>query len=147
MRERFLVETDFLFGLNARDHLYPYVLKILEKHRRREIEITVSSAASIEAALIMLSRKLQLDIVVRALRLMEAKLVEYKVNTYASIALEVIAKALILKMKHPELTFFDSIHIALSTITNTVLITSDKTIAKVMEEEKLRYTTYRDIVP
>jgi len=43
MVESALVETDFLFGLNARDRLYPYVMKVLERHRRGEIRVMVSS--------------------------------------------------------------------------------------------------------
>ncbi len=146
MRDNILVETDFLFGLNVRDKLYPYVIELLERHRKRMVNIVLSPAAPLEASLVMLSRGFSLDKVVRVLKLMDAKLIEYKVYSYTPLTLDIMVRALETRSKYPRLTLFDSIHIATAKVTGYTLVTSDKTIARVMEREGLDYIEYHDIV-
>lgn len=143
---RLIVETEFLFGLSARDKLHPHVSRLLELHRSGRISIVLSPAAPLEAFLVMLSRGVRYDAVSRALRLMRDKLAEYRVNTYAPPSLEAAAFAAELRSRHPELTFFDSLHIAVAATLDIPLLTSDKTIAKVMGEEKLKHMDYREFL-
>jgi len=140
-----LVETDFLFGLSAEDKLHPKVMKVLEKHRKGELKLVVSSASPIEASLVLLSHGINAEITVKILKLMRDKLAEYKANTYAPITLEVMAKALELKKKHKTLTLFDSIHISLAATLNIPLLTSDKTIQKTMKTENIKHLNYNTI--
>ena len=106
----------------------------------------MSPAAPLEASLVMLSRGMRYDAVSRALRLVRDKLAEYRVNTYASPRLEAAAFAAELRSRHPELTFFDSLHIAVAATLGVPLLTSDKTIAKVAGEEKLKHMDYRGFI-
>ena len=69
-----LVETDFLFGLNAKNKLYPSVLNILEKYKKGEIRIVISSASSIEAYLTLIARNIDTEVIANVLRLMNMKI-------------------------------------------------------------------------
>ncbi len=140
----YLVETDFLFGLNAKDKLYPYVRAVLEPHRKRRIRVHVSSAAPIEALLVMRSRGISYDKAIRVLELMELKLVEYNVVDYVPITLSTMVLAEKLRLKYSNLTYFDSIHIALAVENNLTLITGDKDLANVMEKEGYSSIEYKD---
>ena len=142
MAREVLVETDFLFGLSAGDKLYSQVMRVLERHRKGEIRIVVSSASPIEVSLTLLSRGMDIEIVAKVLKLMNTKLAEYRVNIYAPVTLEVIAKALELKKKYKTLTLFDSVHISLATILGIPLLTSDKTMQNTMEIENIEYLNY-----
>jgi len=73
-----LVETDFLFGLSAGDKLYSQVMRVLERHRKGEIRIVVSSASPIEVSLTLLSRGMDIGIVAKVLKLINTKLAEYQ---------------------------------------------------------------------
>jgi len=106
----------------------------------------VSSAAPLEASLVLLSRGMQHSTVSRALRLMRDKLAEYRVSTYAPLSLESTAFAAELRSRHPELTFFDSLHIAIAATLGIPLLTSDKAIAKVLGEEKLKHLDYVELL-
>ncbi|GEM_PF-604975 len=145
MRKKILVETDFLFGLNSRDRLYPIVMEILKKHRDGEIELMISSAAPLEASLVLLSRGFQLDKVVKILGLMSMKLAEYRVDHFIPIRLEIVVKALELRSKYDDLTFFDSIHIALAAVTGFTLLTSDERMKEVMRAEGITYLDYHGL--
>ncbi len=145
MVREILVETDFLFGLSAEDKLHPYVMKVLEKHRKGEVKVVISSASPIEASLALLSHGKSIEITAKILKLMRDKLAEYKANTYAPITLEVMAKALELKKKHKKLTLFDSIHISLATTLNIPLLTSDKTIQNIAKTENISHLKYSTI--
>jgi len=145
VRRRVLVETDFLFGLNARDKLYPYVTRLLEKHRKGELMLSLSSVSSLEATLVLLSRGFKARMVIRILRLMNTKLSEYNIDSYTPLSLKVIAEALELKEKYKQLTFFDSIHIATAKTMGLPLVTSDKTLARIMKAESIEYLEYKDV--
>ena len=140
-----LVETDFLFGLSAGDKLHSKVIRVLEKHRRGEIRIVVSSASPLEATLALISHGIEANVASKAIKLMIAKLAEYRANTYAPITLNAMVKALELKMKYNALTFFDSIHISLATTLNIPLLTSDALMMKIMEAEGIEHLSYETI--
>ncbi len=143
--KEFLVETDFLFGLSAKDKLHPYVMKLLSRCRRGEVRVVVSSAAPLEVMLVLLSRGFDVGTVARVLKLMSTKLTEYRVSTYAPITPEAAARASELRVKYRALTLFDSIHIAIASEVGLTLLTSDKTIAEVMEAEGLNHLEYRNL--
>ncbi len=73
---------------------------------------------------------------------MNTKLAEYRVNNYIPVRLEIMVKALELKNKYSELTFFDSIHIAVAAVTGITLITNDKTLIEIMKAEDIKYLDY-----
>lgn len=142
MDRSILVETDFLFGLSARDKLHPYVSKILEMHRRGEVRIIISSASPIEASLTLLSHGIDPGTIIRVLELMNAKLIEYRVKDYAPITLEALAKAMELRGKYGMLAFFDSIHLALAITLDIPLLTSDKVLHEIMKLEGIKRLSY-----
>lgn len=139
----YLAETSLLFGLNAKDKLHPHVVKILKLHHKHAIRLYISSAAPIEAILVMRSRGISHENIIRALELMNAKLVEYNASTYVPVTLHTIRIAEELRSKHPILTYFDSIHIALAAENNLILITSDKEMIRVIEQEGYDYVEYK----
>ena len=140
-----LVETDFLFGLSKRDRLHSAVMKVLELHRKGRVRIRVSSAAPLEAALVLLSRGFDPSVVTRALRLMEEMLDEYRVSGYEPLTLAVVRDAVRLRSVHGQLTLFDALHMALSSQAEMPLLTADKTVRRVMEREGLPALDYGDL--
>jgi len=140
-----LVETDFLFGLNAKNNLFPKVLRILEERKKGRLKVIISSASRfspIEVFLVLLSRNMSYEVITKVIKLMNAKLAEYRINDFAPITLDVVAKALELKMKYRELTLFDSIHISLAKILGIPLLTGDNVMLKVIELEKIAHLSY-----
>ena len=85
------------------------------------------------------------EAITKVIKLMNAKLAEYRINDFAPITLDVVVKALELRMKYKELTLFDSIHISLAKTLNMPLLTSDNVILKVMEQEKIKHLRYEAI--
>jgi len=140
-----LVETDFLFGLNARDKLFPKVLRILEERKKGRLKVIISSASPIEVFLALFSRNMSYEVITKVIKLMNAKLAEYRINDFAPITLDVVVKALELRMKYKELTLFDSIHISLAKTLSIPLLTSDNVMLKVMEQEKIKHLSYEAI--
>ena len=131
MRRVVVVESDFLFGLSARDRLHPYVVRVLELHRRGVVSVVVAGAAPLEVALVLLSRGFGLDVVSRVLELMRSKLAEYGASRFASIDCSTVAEALRLRASYPQLTFFDSIHVATAKVSGYTLVTSDGVLQQV----------------
>ena len=142
MPKEVLVETDFLFGLNAKNNLFPKVLRILEERKKGRLKVIISSASPIEVFLVLLSRNMSYEVITKVIKLMNAKLAEYRINDFAPITLDVVAKALELKMKYRELTLFDSIHISLAKILGIPLLTGDNVMLKVIELEKIAHLSY-----
>jgi len=140
-----LVETDFLFGLNAKDNLFPKVLRILEERKKGRLKVIISSASPIEVFLVLLSRNMSYEAITKVIKLMNTKLAEYRINDFAPITLDVVVKALELRMKYKQLTLFDSIHISLAKTLNMPLLTSDNVMLKVMEQEKIKHLSYEAI--
>lgn len=145
MPKEVLVETDFLFGLNAKDNLFPKVLRILEERKKGRLKVIISSASPIEVFLVLLSRNMSYEAITKVIKLMNTKLAEYRINDFAPITLDVVVKALELRMKYKELTLFDSIHISLAKTLNMPLLTSDNVMLKVMEQEKIKHLSYEAI--
>lgn len=145
MPKEVLVETDFLFGLNARDKLFPKVLRILEERKKGRLKVIISSASPIEVFLALFSRNMSYEVITKVIKLMNAKLAEYRINDFAPITLDVVVKALELRMKYKELTLFDSIHISLAKTLSIPLLTSDNVMLKVMEQEKIKHLSYEAI--
>ena len=145
MPKEVLVETDFLFGLNAKDNLFPKVLRILEERKKGRLKVIISSTSPIEVFLVLLSRNMSYEAITKVIKLMNTKLAEYRINDFAPITLDVVVKALELRMKYKQLTLFDSIHISLAKTLNIPLLTSDNVILKVMEQEKIKHLRYEAI--
>ncbi len=140
-----VVEADFLFGLSARDKLHPYVVRVLELCRRGVVGIVVSGAAPLEVALVLLSRGFSLDVVSRVLELMESKLAEYGANNFANLDCSIVAEALKLRTSYPQLTFFDSIHVATAKVNGFALATSDSVLQQVARSLGVECLELRDL--
>ena len=135
--DKILVETDFLFGLRKSDKLNKYVMKLLQLHRRGEFKILISSPSFLEVALVLLSRGFKPVQASRVLELMKLKLQEYRVRDYVSLTPEVVIQALFFKNKY-NITFFDSLHLSGAKVNNLTLVTRDKTLLRVAEQEKVK---------
>lgn len=120
-----LIETDFLFGIRENDELNPLVEKALNQHREGKLDLTVSGAAPIEAHAVMDSQGVDQSTISKALSLMESRLVQEKIDEYTDITLTDMSAATRLRNEIGELTFFDSIHAAISTRTQTPILSSD----------------------
>lgn len=120
-----IVETDFLFGIREDDDLNPFVEKALEQHREDKLDLTVSGAAPIEAYAVMASQGVDQSTISEALSLMESKLVQEETDEYTSVTLSDMSTAARLRSKIGELTFFDSIHAAISSRKQTPILSSD----------------------
>jgi len=123
---KILVETDFLFGLREKDKLHSQVLKILNMHKRGEIEVQVLSSALLEARVVLYSEGFDPKVIMEIIELMETILLEYDVNTYVPILPVDTIIAENLRIKNDKLGFFDSLHAAISMRTGIPLLSSDK---------------------
>ena len=103
--KRFLVETDFLFGLSEDSWLHSTVMEVLRLNRVGAFEVFVSSASPMEVFLVLASRGFGLEVVAKALNLMRLKLEEYEADRYRATSLESLRLAAELRIRYLELTF------------------------------------------
>lgn len=122
---KLIIETDFLFGIREDDDLNPFVEKALEQHQEGKLDLTVSGAAPIEAYAVMASQEVNQSTISEALSLMEAKLVQEETDKYTNVTLSDMSTAARSRNEIRELTFFDSIHAAISSRTQTPILSSD----------------------
>lgn len=132
---RILVETGFLLALNPRDRNHEWALEVLGEARRPDTLLFISPAAPIELSLIMRSRGLSDEEVSRALYAMEAAIKRYTAPYYPPLELRHLAYAAELRLKYPELGFFDSIHAAISILENLTYRDLDETVSKIVASE------------
>jgi len=132
---RILVETGFLLALNPRDKHHEWALEILEKSRRRENILHISPIAPIELSLIMKSRGYNDKSILRVLNAIYSIIRRYAKPYSPLLELEHIIYATELRIKYPELTFFDSIHVSVAILNKLVYYDLDKTIKKVIDLE------------
>ncbi|MEA2089709.1 MAG: hypothetical protein U9O89_02995 [Thermoproteota archaeon] len=122
---RYLVETDFLFGLREKDPLHQNVMKALVDHKEGRVRLTLSSASPLEVMVVALSQGVQLEQLATAIHLMDVELSANKVHRYLSPSLGDIRTSLRMRLENKELTLFDSLHAAAAKNNSLCMLSSD----------------------
>jgi len=133
--EKILVETDFLFALNPRNHLHQAALKLLEKAAEKRALLHISPAAPIEASLTLMSRGFNYEQAARILEAMERAIARYTKAISLRLDLSTVNYSFRLRAKYSQLGFFDSLHASLALLNMLTYVGSDEKVAKVVEEE------------
>ncbi len=136
MPVRALIETGFLLALNPRDRNHGWALKLLEEGRRGLVELYISPAAPVEASLILRGRGLSEEEVREALEAMEDAILLYTRPRYVQLSLAHAALAARFRSRHPELTFFDSLHAAVAVAEGLAYYDLDGVLKRIIEEER-----------
>ncbi len=123
---KFLVETDFLFGLREGDRVHDKVSKALRLHRSGEINLSLLSSAVVEFRVVLYSHGLGPGAVAEAAGLALAELADAGVRECVEVSLEDLVIAERLRQEHEELGFFDSIHAAAAKRRRTPLLSADE---------------------
>jgi len=132
---RALIETGFMLALNPEDKHHEWAMKTLEEAKRGEITLYISPAAPIELSLIMKAKGLGDDVVARALNAIETIINRYAKLHYPQLGLRELIHAAKLRARHPELTFFDSIHAAVAIINNLAYYDLDQAVKNIVVNE------------
>lgn len=122
---KFIVETDFLFALRPSDDLHAQAKEALQRHQEGDFKLKVSGASPVEANAVMASQGLAEKEISEALSLMETDLASYGIDQYTKITISDIWKSSGFRQKVKPLTFFDSVHAALSARNETPLLSSN----------------------
>jgi predicted nucleic acid-binding protein len=121
----YLVETEFLFGINPSDRWHNKVMQILELFKKREGgELRFSASALLEMSLVLQSRGLRMEKIEETLFLAKQKLFESNVLEEWLNSDDVIRAYELLKKFDVE--YFDAMHAAVALGRNAVLVTNDK---------------------
>ena len=130
-----LVETGFLLALNPRDVYHSWALNILENARRKQFILYISPVASIELSLIMKSRGYFDQDIMQVLDAVDAVIKRYITPRYPTLEIKHLSYAAKLRVKYPELTFFDSIHASIAICNDLVYIDLDKLLKDIISKE------------
>ncbi len=130
-----LLETGFMLALNPRDEHHEWALKILKKSRGRANVLHISPVAPIELSLIMKSKGYSDKSILRVLNALHSIIRRYTRPYYPRLELEHVMYAAELRLKHPVLTFFDSIHASVAILNSLTYYDLDKTIRNVIDKE------------
>lgn len=110
---KYLVETDFLFGLRPSDHYNSAVEKALKLTKGRKIELKVITSAIFEVRTVLYSQGKSSEEISRVLTLMKQKLDENNIKE-EYIQFDDFILADYLRSQHAKLTYFDALHAAIS---------------------------------
>ncbi len=133
--KRVLLETGFLFALNPNDRNHRWALEILNKAKEGELEICISPAAPIEVSLLLKTRGLNDVAIAEVLRTMDEAISLFKKPLYCKLTLLHLSYAAELRTKYEKLTFFDSIHAAVSIMERLTYADLDPIVREVVEKE------------
>jgi predicted nucleic acid-binding protein len=123
-KEIVLVESDFLFGLQVTDGRHSRVIRTLERHKLGEIGIRVLSSAIVEVRSALYSRGLSQKKIEDFFFLMGVILEDYGVEEFVPVEPGDVTIAERMRIEYTELTFFDSLHAAVSKRLNLKLLSS-----------------------
>lgn len=135
MPNEILVETGFLLALNPRDRHHDWALNILEEAKAKKIRLYISPIAPIELSLIMRSKKYDEESINRLLNALDSALRRYTKPLYPRITLWHVVYATELRMKYPELTFFDSIHASIAINNRLIYHDLDEVLSSIIRRE------------
>lgn len=129
------METGFLLALNPRNKHHRWALRTLEETREKEIILNISPIAPIELSLIMKSREYDNSEILQVLNALDSIIRRYTKPYYPQLELEHIIYATELRIRYPELTFFDSIHTSIAILNNLTYYDLDNVIKTVIDAE------------
>ncbi len=135
MALRALVETGFMLALNPRDRHHEWAMKVLEEAARGEIVLFISPAAPIELSLVMRAKGREDRDVLQALRAVEEVIRRYTKPRFPPLGLRELVYAAELRMRHPDLTFFDSIHASVAILNKLTYYDLDEVVGEVVAVE------------
>ncbi len=133
-----LVETGFLFALNPKDKYHKWALNVLENARNKRIILYVSPVAPIELSLIMKSEGYSDREIVEVLEAIDDIINRYALPQYPLLELGLLAYATELRVRYPELTFFDSIHASIAIRNSLLYYDLDEVLRNVIDRELSR---------
>ncbi len=138
---RILVETDFIFGLNPRDKLHPYIKGILKLHRQGDIRCYLAGTALVEFRTVLYSHGLSSKEVYEALIIIFDKLGEYNIDVIP-IKPNHIITADFLRTLYPQLGFFDALHAGVAYEEDMTLVSYDEMYSQIEEISWKRITQF-----
>lgn len=124
-RLEYIVETDFLFGLRPSDRLHDLVTAALQKNLKGELRLIVSGASPIEANAVMASQGLAEKQIGEAFSLIRTTLQKHRLERYTWITISDVQNASSSRQRLRGLTFFDSLHAAISSRMGAPVLSSD----------------------
>jgi len=133
-----LVETGFLFALNPKDKYHKWALNVLENARNKRIILYVSPVAPIELSLIMKSEGYSDREIVEVLEAIDDIINRYALPQYPLLELGLLAYATELRVRYPELTFFDSIHASIAIRNSLLYYDLDEVLRNIIDRELSR---------
>lgn len=125
------VESDFLFGLRKSDIRHSHVLHALNAHKHDRLQIEILSSAVIEVRTVLASRDFESKIIEEILSLMAALLGDYGVSDFVPLGLSDAILAERMRSDWPTLSFFDSLHAAISKARRCKLLSSEEIYKKI----------------
>ena len=141
-QQEVIVESDFLFGLRKSDARHSRVIAALEMHKNGRLRITPLSSAALEVRTVLYSRDVQSEDVEETFTLMAALLAEYGIGDALPVNIADVIVAERLRRDEPGLTFFDSLHAAVSKRLGVTVLSSEGTYHRlglpVMDLDKLK---------
>lgn len=138
----FIVETDFLFGLRPSDELHNQVKEALERNLENKFELRVSGVAPIEASAVMSSQGADENKISEGLSLIEADFGKYDLKKYTIVTISDMRASFDMRQIHEDLTFFDSIHAAISDREGVPILSSDP----IYEDTTVEWENLRELV-
>ncbi len=133
---RVLLETGFLVSLNPKDRNHEWAMNLLKRAKDREIKIFISPASLVELSLILKSKGLSEEGINRVLTAMESLITRYVRPAFPDLTFEIVSGAAKLRMKYPQLSFFDSIHTATALANDLDYHDLDEVIRDVIKRER-----------
>lgn len=130
-RKRFLAESDFLLGLRKSDKHHRIVMHLLDIHSREEIILNILSSAVLEVKSVLYSQGIKSEAIEESFSLMDQTLLDHGVNEYVALTLSDVALAENMKSEFTQLTFFDSLHAAVSKRLGVAIVSSDPIYKKI----------------
>jgi len=134
MNEKYLIETDFLFGLRSSDKLHPRILAFISELDQSRKKIFLSGASIVEVPLVLLGEGKSNSIVQQTISVMKTALYGLTKYSVQNFQFNEMLTAFSLREKY-NTTFFDSIHLATALNNDLVLVSSDKDMINVITQE------------
>lgn len=133
MTEKFLIETDLLFGLRPSDKLHEKILSFFAQREPKRKNIYLSSASLLEVPLVLYGKGISNSIIQETISTMKLALQRLTSYYIHDIQFEDIMLAMSLRETYGS-SFFDAIHISIAVNNNLILVTSDKGIADTISQ-------------
>lgn len=120
-----MVESEFLLGLRKGDRNHKDVVRALHMHEKGSLGLRILSSAVIEVRAVLYSKGISFPNVEDVISLMDAELDDFGVKSYVPTRLGDIVLSERLRGEFPDLTFFDSLHAAISKRLGLSLLSND----------------------